>query len=411
MTSSTTSPTGRSDRAHARRLERAELLAVGSELTTGETRDTNAGDLARSLSEHGLRVTRLIELPDEQTTVADAVRDALGRADLVVVTGGLGPTPDDLTRESIGAALGETPSVDPALERWVRGLWQRRRLPFPESNIKQAWLIPSASAIPNDHGTAPGWWVDAPDGRVIVALPGPPREMHAMWEVGVLPRLRRRAFGRPRVTRTFRLTGIGESQAADAIGRDLLAAEHPLVATYARPDSVDVRVTAFADDDDTARRIVESAVATIEAAVGEHVWAEGSATWADVVEAELSRTGRRLRIDETGTNGALVALLGGVGRLVGAAVRPLGSTAATTPIDTFEASAVGRDVVNVALTAGATGEGGDLAVSLLIRGDGITVDELGVAFLRDDQGRARAAVFASWALVRALRGLPDALRD
>ncbi len=175
-----------------RRLLTAELLSIGSELTVGETRDTNAGELARSLTGMGVRVTRLTALPDDLDQVTDAFTTGLGRADLVVSTGGLGPTPDDLTREAIAAACGETPEVDAGLEAWLRDLWARRGMPFPELNLKQAWLIPSATALPNPNGTAPGWFVDRPDGRVVVALPGPPREMRPMWADHVVPRLQLR---------------------------------------------------------------------------------------------------------------------------------------------------------------------------------------------------------------------------
>ena len=177
-------------------IVRAELLSIGTELTTGETRDTNAGDLARDLTAHGVVVERLTALPDDLEAVTAAFADGLARAELVVSTGGLGPTPDDLTREAIAALAGETPAVDPGLETWLRELFARRNLDFPEPNSKQAWLIPSATAIPNDHGTAPGWWVARPDGRLIVALPGPPREMRPMWDGWVLSRLRERGLGR-----------------------------------------------------------------------------------------------------------------------------------------------------------------------------------------------------------------------
>src|SRR5580765_626557 len=144
----------------ARRILTAELLSIGSELTVGETRDTNAGDLARSLTGIGVAVGRIQAMPDDLATVRDAIATAIGRADLVVSTGGLGPTPDDLTREAISAVVGEDPAIDPELEAWLRELWSRRGLPFPEMNVKQAWLLPSATALPNPNGTAPGWWVE-----------------------------------------------------------------------------------------------------------------------------------------------------------------------------------------------------------------------------------------------------------
>ena len=142
----------------------AELLSIGTELTVGDTRDTNAGELARSLTSLGVRVLRLTALPDDLASVTSAFSDGLSRADMVVSTGGLGPTPDDLTREAIAAACDETVAVDPATEAWLRELWTRRGIPFPELNLKQAWLIPSAEALPNPNGTAPGWFVRRPAG-------------------------------------------------------------------------------------------------------------------------------------------------------------------------------------------------------------------------------------------------------
>jgi nicotinamide-nucleotide amidase len=386
----------RSRRTPRRRILTAELLAIGSELTTGETRDSNANDLARSLTERGVRVDRIVELPDDRAAVADAFRDGLTRVDLVAATGGLGPTPDDLTREAIGDAIGEEPTVDPELEAWVRAFWTRRRMPFPESNLKQAWLLPSATAIRNGHGTAPGWWVDRPDGRVIVAMPGPPREMHPMWEAEVVPRLAARGLGRPTVIRTLRLAGIGESQAAERIGRPLLEGAEPNVATFARPDGVDVRVIAAADDDDSARASADSAVRQIRAAVGDHVWAEGATTWPEAIESALAERGLRLMTLEHGTRGSLAALLGAVPRLVAAPHD--GSLEPAAPPSTD-----GPDVIVLRLSVEPAPAGGDLEATIDVAGPGFHVSERALAFLRDDQGRDRAAILAAWALLRALR--------
>src|SRR4051812_11917346 len=140
-----------------RRILVAELLAIGTELTVGETTDTNSGELARSLVAHGVTVARTSSLPDDLGVVVDALTAALARADLVVTTGGLGPTPDDLTREAVAATCGEAVAEDPATLARPEELWARRGMPFPSVNRKQAWLIPSATGLPNPHGTAPGW--------------------------------------------------------------------------------------------------------------------------------------------------------------------------------------------------------------------------------------------------------------
>lgn len=296
----------------------AELLAVGSELTTGETRDTNGGELARSLSLQGVAVRRIVALPDELALVTAAFGEALGAVDLVVATGGLGPTPDDLTREAVAAAVGEVPAIDAGQEAWLRSLFERRGIALPALNLKQAWLIPSATAIPNPNGTAPGWWVDRPDGRVAVLLPGPPRELRPMWRDWVLPRLRERGLGDGRLVRTLRTYGVGESHVAELLGEPMLRAANPVVATYARADWLDVRMSAvdeIAADGRVLRPaaiVLAAAEATVRAALAGHVRAEGETTWADLVAEATARAGVRFAIVEAGTHGALGALLADV---------------------------------------------------------------------------------------------------
>ncbi|HEY7130795.1 MAG TPA: molybdopterin-binding protein, partial [Candidatus Limnocylindrales bacterium] len=279
----------RSGTAAGRPILTAELLSIGTELTVGETRDTNAGDLARALTGMGVAVGRITALPDDLDTVTDAVRAAIARADLVLSTGGLGPTPDDLTRESIAAAVGEDPVVDPQLEGWLREIWARRGMPFPEMNLKQAWRLPSGQALPNPNGTAPGWWVERADGGVIVALPGPPREMRPMWADEVVPRLRQRGVGEDVASRTLRTAGIGESQVADLLGEATLRAPDPQVATYARSDAVDVRISArgAGADGSTPDARVEAMTERVATMLAGHVWGEGAATWADAIGAAL----------------------------------------------------------------------------------------------------------------------------
>ena len=407
----------------ARPLLSAEILSIGSELTVGETRDTNAGELARSLTEAGVLVRRLQALPDELDAATGAFRDALARADLVVSTGGLGPTPDDLTRESIAAACGEVTAIDPAIEAWLRELWDRRGLPFLALNLKQAWRIPSATAIPNGGGTAPGWWVDRPDGRVIVALPGPPREMRPIWRDWVLPRLRDRGLGAEVARTTYRLAGIGESAVADLLGEELLRATNPIVATYARQDAVDVRVSARAADGRSAEALVAEAGAIVLARLGDHVWSTGETTWAEAIDARLGGLGWRLATLELGTGGSLAHLLGGMANLAAAEVRAdphgdpgvaddggtAGSGAPTALLAraTDLRRATGADVV-VALRV--RPRAGDTAVSVAIVGPWGSHRESRLAFLSGEQGRSRAALAAADILLAELRRAPGSNR-
>ena len=404
-------------------LRTAELLSIGTELTVGETRDTNAGDLARELTERGVVVTRITALPDDLAEVTAGFADAMARSDLVVSTGGLGPTPDDLTREAIAAHLGETPAVDPGLDAWLRELFDRRNLPFPEANRKQAWLIPSAEAIPNDNGTAPGWWVALPDARMVVALPGPPREMRPMWAGWVLPRLLERGLGRPIVSVTLRLTGIGESAIAARLGSLLDAGARPSVATYARAEAVDVRIwthadaTVGADGADDAegaggRAEAEALVAEVESRViaelGEHVWARGQRTWPELLSELLDERGWRLSAVEVGLRGALLGLLG-----EGLADRlALGEALPNRPSHDGERATLERLADRVREDGGsevgfaveARERGGDTAVTVAVVTPEASHRETRVVFLGGSMGRGRAAVAAAAILASRLRG-------
>jgi len=295
-----------------RRSSTAEILSIGTELTVGDTRDTNGGELARSLTSVGVRVLRMTAIPDDLPVVTEAFRAALTRSDLVVSTGGLGPTPDDLTREAIAAVAGETPAVDPGQERWLRRLWSRRGMPFPAINLKQAWLIPSATALANPNGTAPGWFVRRPDGRTIVALPGPPREMRPMWHEHALPRLQSSGLGVDVASITYRLAGIGESQVADLLGEPLLRGTNPIVATYARAEAVDVRISATATEAASAAALIEPAAATVRERIGSWIWATGETTWSGAIGDRLQVLGWDLGLVEIGTGGQVGALFGDV---------------------------------------------------------------------------------------------------
>ena len=392
-----------------RPLLTAELLSIGSELTVGDTRDTNAGDLARSLTEAGVEVTRVTALPDRLDPVSDAYANALDRVDLVVSTGGLGPTPDDLTREAIARACAETPVADADLERWLRGLWARRNVPFPETNLKQAWLIPSSVALPNPNGTAPGWYVTRPDGRVVVALPGPPREMRPMWHDEVLPRLRARrgGLGGEVASRTYRLTGIGESQVAEILG-ELLRGDDPVVATYARTEAVDVRISAVGRPGRPAAAAVAAVATIVEARLGAHIWARDGTTWSEAVGAQLERLGWTLAVTEIGTGGHVAMLLGDVAWLRQVDSRPvddLGQDAELRDRSLLDRAhrirASGPADVGLAVAVHEAGRDTRVSVAIVSPKQERVRDH--VTFLGGRTGRARAALAAAADLFAALR--------
>jgi nicotinamide-nucleotide amidase len=373
----------------------AELLAVGAELLAGETRDTNSGDIAGELTRLGVEVARMSQLPDDLDVVATAVSDALKRVDLVITTGGLGPTPDDLTRESIAAALDQTPAVDPALETWLRDLWAARGLPFSDVNLKQAWLIPGAEALANPNGTAPGWWVER-EGKVVVALPGPPRELRPMWRDHVLPRLHARGLGLDRAVTTLHLVGIGESALVDVVGADLLAADNPRMATYARADFVDIRVSAVGSAERSAQAIVAEAVNELRPRVEPYLFAVDDQSWLDALGPLLGEG--TLALAEVGTGGYLGMLLGTAPFVVLAERRPTALDAVSLAADVRH-----RAEADFGLAAIARDQGDDMQVEIGLDLEGETDTVTRTAFRGGDTGRRRAANVAIAELWRRLR--------
>ena len=236
---------------------RAELISVGTELLLGQIVDTNAAYLASELPALGIDCFYISQVGDNLDRLVETLQRALSRSDVVTLTGGLGPTEDDLTREAIAALLDEPMVVQAELEAQLRARFARLGRQMPASNLKQATLIASAQAIPNPVGSAPGWWVERPRGGadrgaataglatdggagapvIVVAMPGVPAEMRRMWEHEVRPRLRRLVSGVVIVSRTLKVLGVGESQAEETI-RAFLRSATPTIGTYAKSDGV-----------------------------------------------------------------------------------------------------------------------------------------------------------------------------
>ena len=282
---------------------KAELLSIGTELLLGQIVDTNANYLAGRLALLGIDCLHMQTVGDNLARAKQAFERALSRSDLVVATGGLGPTEDDLTREAIAAALGETPTVEPALESDLVAWFSGRGMVMPDRNRKQAWLIPSARALPNPNGTAPGWDVQK-DGKRIIAMPGVPREMTPMWE-SVEPSLTRGGALR---WRTLKLLGIGESAVEEKLA-ELVRSTSPTVATYAKNDGVHVRVADKASTPDEADERVAGMEQTIRARLGEHVWGTDDETLPQVIGRGLQARKWRVAIAESLSAGDIARTL------------------------------------------------------------------------------------------------------
>jgi nicotinamide-nucleotide amidase len=286
---------------------KAESISIGTEILLGEILDTNAQYIASRLPALGIDLYWMTQVGDNLGRLSEAIRRAWDRSDLILTTGGLGPTEDDLTREAIAAVLDEPLSVDGELEAQLRAFFASRALAMPEGNVKQAALIPSARAIANPRGTAPGWWVER-DGRILVAMPGPPVEMERMWEKEVAPRLAKLAAGGVIVSRTLKTMGIGEGT-VDEMVSPLLHSANPSVAVYAKPDGVHLRITAKAASREEAERLIAPTEEKARGILGNVIWGADDETLEAAVGAMLRERGLSVATMESCTGGLLASTI------------------------------------------------------------------------------------------------------
>ena len=284
----------------------AEILSIGTEIMLGEITDTNAAFIASKLPQFGVELRYVTQVSDDRARLQAAIELAWQRSDITFTTGGLGPTEDDLTRDCIAAALGETMTVDAAEEAHLRAWFAQRTRDFPERNLRQAMVIPSSRVLPNPRGTAPGWWVER-DGHVIVVMPGPPAEMTHMWEREVDPELARRATS-VLVARTLKTSGLGEGTVDERLGT-LWQSTNPAIGVYARRDGVHVRLSASAATREEAWALIQPAEAQVRAVLGGAIWGVDDDTLAAGVASLLRERGLTLAVMESATGGALADAL------------------------------------------------------------------------------------------------------
>lgn len=286
---------------------RAAVLSIGSELMQGFLTDTNATFLAQELNALGVELVGVTQVGDSLDRLVTALGRALDDADIVITTGGIGPTDDDLTREAVAAIQREQVAVDPDAERRIREFFSLRGVPMPEQNVKQAWRIPSSELLANPMGTAPGWFVRRHE-QVIVSMPGVPREMYRMWREQALPRIVDRLDHSSIVSRTLKTIGVGESAVEQRI-IDLVRRGYPTVATYAKDDGVHIRITAMAHDRGEAERAVAATIDDIHAELGDHIYGELSEELSDALLRPIQMAGEHVAIWEAGNAGRLTSLI------------------------------------------------------------------------------------------------------
>lgn len=288
---------------------RAEIISVGTELLLGQIVDTNAAYLAQELAALGIDVYFKQTVGDNSARVQDAVRLALTRADAVLITGGLGPTEDDLTVEAVAAALGDELVPSREVAGHVRRFFESRGRVPPDSVYKQALVPRRAQIIPNRRGTAPGIHLE-PEERMIFIMPGVPYEMRGMMTEYVIPYLRSRGEGATIRSVVLRVTGEGES-AVEARIKDLIRGTAPTIAPYAKLGEVHLRITAKGSDDE-ARVLVARGEALVRERLGELVYGTDEQSLEEVVGGLLVSRGLTLAAAESCTGGLLAQRITGV---------------------------------------------------------------------------------------------------
>lgn len=287
---------------------RAEVVFTGTELLLGQILNTHAQYLGQKLSDLGIKVFRHTTVGDDSEELAQAIREALQRADLVITTGGLGPTTDDLTMGAVTAAL-ELPLVlSTAVLSWIEEYFAKIGRAVPENIIRQAYFPAGAVILPNPAGTAPGCIIEK-EGKTVVVLPGPPRELVPIFEKHVVPFLSKKV-GREGVLkfRVLKLTGIAEYAAQERL-QDLDSQENPRIGYIVKPGEVHIRVTAQGRDESEAEQLVEEMVGKIEARLGEYVFACDDEEVEAKVGALLAARGYDIATAESCTAGLVAARL------------------------------------------------------------------------------------------------------
>lgn len=285
----------------------AEVISVGAELLAGETVDTNAPAASTALAEVGIQCVYRQTVGDHVGHIADALRLALTRSQVIIFIGGLGPTTDDLTRDGIAAGLGTTLQLDNAMAESIRGMFETRKLRWVESNRVQAMRPEGAEFLENPRGTAPGLWITRGE-TCIAALPGPPREFNPMLHNELIPRLRERSSGTVLRSKTLRICGLGESRVAEIVG-DLITDEFPTVAPYAKVGDVHLRITSRASSEEVAGKEIADREQALRGLLGWHVYGSDQLTLAGAVLDVLIARGQSLSVAESCSGGQLASLL------------------------------------------------------------------------------------------------------
>ncbi len=282
----------------------AEIIAVGSELLTPARLDTNSLYLTEKLNMLGVEVVRKSVVGDDRIRLADTLAAALHPDRVIVLTGGLGPTEDDVTRDAVALALGRPLNLSPEILEWLENRFQRMGRSMAEINKRQAYLIEGAEALPNPNGTAPGQWLEQ-NGALLMLLPGPPRELKPMFERECLHRLESRLPKQVIRTRFYRVAGMGESDLDALIAPVYTKYSNPVTTILAAAGDIQIHLRARCDNAQDAESLLAEVGPPIEALLADRIYSASGEALEMVVGKLLRERSATLAVAESCTGGML----------------------------------------------------------------------------------------------------------
>jgi len=286
----------------------AEIIAVGSELLTPFRIDTNSLFLTRELNKLGVEVVRKAVVGDDRKELRSVIEHAMTVAEVIICSGGLGPTEDDLTRESVADLLGRRLVRDDEVLRGIQERFRRYGRPMAENNARQAMILEGAQVLKNPRGTAPGQWIEAKS-RIVVLLPGPPNELEAIFTSEVGPRLDKLGAGRRLFVRDLRITGLPESEVEHRVSS--IYREHPecIVTILSAPGEIQLHPRLWSEDAAAANKSLDEMVKSFTIALGENLYSTSGEALEQVVARELQQNQATISTAESCTGGMVAARL------------------------------------------------------------------------------------------------------
>jgi nicotinamide-nucleotide amidase len=282
----------------------AEIIAVGSELLTPFRQDTNSLYLTGKLNSLGIDVRFKTVVGDDRARLAESVRAAMARSELVILSGGLGPTEDDLNREVVAEVLGRPLHEVEAIRRHLQARWARLGRPMPENNLRQAQVPEGATWLENPRGTAPGLWIED-GGRILLLLPGPPVELEAMFAAACMPLLAPRSGGHRLRTRVYKVVGLPESEVDSRIAPFYKPYRNPETTILSTLGTIEVHLRAQGSNDAEADALLSEVGDKIELALGDHIFSSRGESLEEVVGMYLVMRQKTVAVAESCTGGLL----------------------------------------------------------------------------------------------------------